>query len=103
MSAPAALFATGGGGGGNGDCKKNHSGKCEYPKKKVKICHKPGTPAEKTLKVPQSAVAGHLGHGDHLGKCDKKDNGNDHNNGHNNGDDNGKDRRDDDRRGDDRR
>ena len=36
---------------------------------KVTICHKPGTPAEKTLTVPQSAVNGHLGHGDYLGEC----------------------------------
>ena len=37
---------------------------------KVTICHKPGTPAEKTKEVPQSAVDGHLGHGDHLGPCE---------------------------------
>jgi hypothetical protein len=36
---------------------------------KETICHKPGTPAEKTKEVPQSAVDGHLGHGDHLGPC----------------------------------
>jgi len=36
---------------------------------KVTICHKPGTPAEKTLSVPPSAVPGHLGHGDTLGPC----------------------------------
>ena len=101
MSAPAALFAMGGGNhdnghnGGNGGCDKNKSSsKCEYPKEKVTICHKPGTPAEKTLKVPPSAVAGHLGHGDHLGKCGngnhhgkkhkcKKDNGNHHHRGDN--------------------
>ena len=37
--------------------------------KKVAICHKPGTPAEQTLFVAQSAVPGHLGHGDALDKC----------------------------------
>jgi hypothetical protein len=31
---------------------------------KVPICHKPGTPAEKTLYLPESALRGHLGHGD---------------------------------------
>jgi hypothetical protein len=37
---------------------------------KVTICHKPGTPEEKTKEVPQSAVDGHLGHGDNLGPCE---------------------------------
>lgn len=36
---------------------------------KVEICHKPGTPAEKPLLVPQSALKGHLGHGDQEGAC----------------------------------
>jgi hypothetical protein len=35
----------------------------------VTICHKPGTPAEKTKIIPQSALKGHLGHGDTLGPC----------------------------------
>jgi hypothetical protein len=35
----------------------------------VTICHKPGTPAEKTLIVDDSAVPGHLRHGDYLGPC----------------------------------
>lgn len=35
----------------------------------VTICHKPGTPAEKTLELPQAALKGHLGHGDQLGAC----------------------------------
>ena len=35
----------------------------------VTICHKPLTPAEKTLQVPESAVPGHLGHGDYEGAC----------------------------------
>ena len=33
----------------------------------VTICHKPGTPAQQTKLVPQSALKGHLGHGDTLG------------------------------------
>src|SRR5918998_2855002 len=37
---------------------------------KVTICHKPGTPAEKTMEVPKSAVDGHLRHGDHRGPCE---------------------------------
>ena len=41
----------------------------EPREKKVTICHKPGTPAQKTMKVPEPAVKGHLGHGDHLGEC----------------------------------
>ena len=36
---------------------------------KIAICHKPGTPAEKTLKVPTQALPGHLGHGDTIGSC----------------------------------
>jgi hypothetical protein len=35
----------------------------------VTICHKPGTPAEHTITVDQSAVAAHLAHGDYLGPC----------------------------------
>ena len=100
MSAPAALFATGGGNGDNGDngdnggCDKNKSSsKCEYPKK-VTICHiPPGNPGNAhTIRVSQNAVNAHLAHGDHLGKCAngnhhgkkhkcKKDNGNHHHRG----------------------
>lgn len=36
---------------------------------KVEICHKPGTPAEKTMHVPPPAVPGHLRHGDSEGPC----------------------------------
>jgi hypothetical protein len=39
---------------------------------KVTICHKPGTPAEKTMHVPVQALGGHLGHGDNLGTCDRQ-------------------------------
>jgi hypothetical protein len=34
--------------------------------RKVDICHKPGTRAEHVITVSQSAVSGHLGHGDTL-------------------------------------
>jgi hypothetical protein len=36
---------------------------------KVTICHKPGTPDQKTLRVPESARGAHLGHGDSEGPC----------------------------------
>lgn len=35
----------------------------------VAICHKPGTPAQKTMVIPRQALAGHLGHGDTVGPC----------------------------------
>jgi hypothetical protein len=34
--------------------------------RRVDICHKPGTRAEQVITVSQSAVSGHLGHGDTL-------------------------------------
>jgi hypothetical protein len=37
----------------------------------VTICHKPGTPAQKTLVIPEAALAGHLGHGDVLTPCEE--------------------------------
>jgi hypothetical protein len=37
--------------------------------KTITICHKPGTPAEKTLVLPAAAVPGHLQHGDYEGPC----------------------------------
>ncbi len=36
---------------------------------KVTICHKPGTPAEKTLSVSPRAEQAHLRHGDTSGEC----------------------------------
>lgn len=36
----------------------------------VTICHKPGTPSEQTMTIPKSALAGHLGHGDSVGRCE---------------------------------
>ena len=35
----------------------------------ITICHKPGTPAEKTLVLPAAAGPGHLRHGDYEGEC----------------------------------
>jgi hypothetical protein len=58
MSAPAALFATGGGGNGG------------HGKKKVTICHK-----GKTIKVSKNAVKAHKKHGDEIGKPCRKGNG----------------------------
>jgi len=39
------------------------------PSETVTICHQPGTPAEKTLVLPEEALSGHLGHGDTRGAC----------------------------------
>ncbi len=39
------------------------------PTAKISICHKPGTPAEKMLWLPASAIPGHVGHGDLRGPC----------------------------------
>jgi hypothetical protein len=36
---------------------------------KIAVCHKPGSPAQKTLVIPTTAVAGHLRHGDYIGAC----------------------------------
>jgi hypothetical protein len=35
----------------------------------ITICHKRGTPAEQTKRIPRSAWPGHLAHGDHRGPC----------------------------------
>ena len=39
------------------------------PTETITICHKPGTPAEKTLVLPAAALWGHTQHGDELGAC----------------------------------
>jgi hypothetical protein len=39
------------------------------PVQEVAICHKPGTPAQKTLFIVEQALEGHLRHGDALGEC----------------------------------
>jgi len=36
---------------------------------RITICHKPGTPAEKTMEIPVNALKGHLKHGDYVGAC----------------------------------
>lgn len=41
----------------------------EDDRQRVTICHKPDSPAEKTMSLPQAALGGHLGHGDYLGAC----------------------------------
>ncbi len=43
----------------------------------VSICHKPGTPAQRILTIPTTALPGHLGHGDVLGACPADDGGDD--------------------------
>jgi len=42
----------------------------EAPPGYVVICHKPGTPAEQTMTIPEQALQGHLRHGDTIGPCD---------------------------------
>ena len=44
------------------------AGKCKTGKT-VTLCHKPSTPAQKTLVLPFQALAGHLRHGDTAGPC----------------------------------
>ncbi len=40
------------------------------PQAKIDICHKPGTPAEKTLSIPEKAALKHIEkHGDTMGPC----------------------------------
>jgi hypothetical protein len=41
------------------------AGKC----REVTICHKPGTPAQRTKVIPVQALSGHLAHGDTFGSC----------------------------------
>ncbi len=44
--------------------------KLESHREKTPVCHKPGTPAEKTKWLPESAIAAHVGHGDTTtGEC----------------------------------
>jgi hypothetical protein len=39
------------------------------PPEEQTICHKPGTPAQKTMTLPQPAAEAHLRHGDTAGPC----------------------------------
>jgi SprB repeat/Secretion system C-terminal sorting domain len=43
--------------------------RCGNKMDKVKVCHKPGTCAEKTLCISANGVPDHLAHGDRLGDC----------------------------------
>lgn len=45
----------------------------DHSPSKVEMCHKPGTPAEKTLTVSQSAAEAHARHGDTPGPCPDED------------------------------
>jgi hypothetical protein len=47
-----------------------YSSNSSAPPEMVTICHGPGTPAEKTLTLPEPAAAAHLRHGDRLGSCE---------------------------------
>jgi hypothetical protein len=40
--------------------------------KKVVVCHKPGTRAERTIEVAAASIPAHLDHGDHLDACCEK-------------------------------
>jgi hypothetical protein len=51
------------------DKDKNKDKNKNKDKEKVTICHKPGTAAQKTMQVAQSALDGHLAHGDYEGEC----------------------------------
>ena len=42
----------------------------DEPVKKTVVCHKPGTPAQKNLVLPASAIPAHINHGDSEGGCD---------------------------------
>ncbi len=44
----------------------------------VHICHKPGTPAQKTLHIPATAWPGHADHGDTIGACGEPHHGKPH-------------------------
>src|SRR5829696_6557187 len=40
---------------------------------KITLCHKPGTPEERTIEVAEAAVPAHLRHNDTRGPCDGSD------------------------------
>ena len=56
--------------------------KLESHREKTAVCHKPGTPAEKTKWLPESAIAAHVGHGDTAGECAQTQVGTQHAPGH---------------------
>ena len=39
---------------------------------RVTICHKPGSPGQKTMTLPLPAAQAHLGHGDVPGACPRR-------------------------------
>jgi hypothetical protein len=45
------------------------TGKKGEKMEKIEVCHKPNTPAQKTLLIPTAALSGHLGHHDTIGAC----------------------------------
>jgi hypothetical protein len=55
----------------NSDIYLNPGSSCTVPAT-VTFCHKPTTPAEMQMTLPNSAVIDHLGHGDTLGACAPK-------------------------------
>lgn len=56
---------------GGGSALANHRGQGNQgPPDMTTICHKPGTPAEKTLELPHQAADNHIAkHSDTLGAC----------------------------------
>jgi len=53
----------------NDDIQEFSSDVATHLSSKTTICHKPGTPAEKTKQIPEAALNGHFGHGDVSGDC----------------------------------
>jgi len=53
----------------NDDIQEFNSDVATHLSSKTTICHKPGTPAEKTKQIPEAALTGHLVHGDVSGDC----------------------------------
>jgi len=53
----------------NDDIQEFGSDTVTHLSSKTTICHKPGTPAEKTKQIPEAALNGHFGHGDVSGDC----------------------------------
>jgi len=57
----------------NDDIQEFSSDTVTHLSSKTTICHKPGTPAEKTKQIPEAALNGHFGHGDVSGDCSDTD------------------------------
>ena len=56
------------------DLPNTEDSQANFNEEKVIICHKHGTPAEKTMEIPEEALEGHLGHGDYVGECKEESN-----------------------------